>query len=70
MMRKIATFISRENGAITVDWVLLTAGIVGFGAIVMLTLTDPIQHVDTETGNALSDMEIVDLNFDAGTTER
>lgn len=30
MRRLLRTFRDREDGAVTVDWVLLTAGIIGF----------------------------------------
>lgn len=62
-MRKIQDFISREDGAVTVDWVVLTSLVIGFGIIVMLNFADPIQHVDSETGNALSGVNIADLNL-------
>ncbi|WP_420586442.1 hypothetical protein [Ruegeria sp.] len=66
MMRNFRNFITVEDGAVTVDWVVLTAGLVGFGAFVFVNLADPIQHVDTETGNALSAVTVSDLSFNVG----
>lgn len=38
MLTHIKTFIAQEEGAITVDWVVLTAAIVGLGVIVITTV--------------------------------
>lgn len=35
MLSKLITFLSAERGAVTVDWVLLTAIIVGMGIMVI-----------------------------------
>ncbi|MBO9410050.1 hypothetical protein J7406_04350 [Ruegeria sp. R8_2] len=63
MMHRLANFAAHEDGAVTVDWVVLTAGLVGFGSIIFLNLSDPIQHVDSETGTALSSMEVHQPEF-------
>ena len=36
-------FLKSESGAVTVDWVVLTAGLVGVGLVVGNTLTPVIQ---------------------------
>lgn len=51
-------FFNREDGAVTVDWVILTAGVVGFGSIVILYLAEPVQSLDEKSGQALADMEV------------
>lgn len=33
ILHKIQTFLNREDGAITVDWVVLTAGVIGLVVI-------------------------------------
>ena len=38
MMKIINKFVSNESGAITVDWVVLTAGVVGLAITVMVTV--------------------------------
>lgn len=48
------SFKKDESGAVTVDWVVLTAAIVGLGMVVMSTLADPIE--------ATADAIAVDLN--------
>lgn len=60
MARKFKKFPECEDGAVTVDWVLLTAGLVGFGAIVILNFSGPLQHLDKESGDALTNMEVQD----------
>jgi hypothetical protein len=37
-MRKFYEFIRQEDGAVTVDWVVLTAAIVGLGVLVITTV--------------------------------
>lgn len=38
MLTHIRNFIAHEEGAITVDWVVLTAAIVGMGVLVITTV--------------------------------
>ncbi len=40
--RTLTAFLADESGAVTVDWVVLTAGIVGLGLVVITTFTDGI----------------------------
>jgi Flp pilus assembly pilin Flp len=44
MLNLIKNFKNDESGAVTVDWVVLTAAIVGLGLVVMTTLQEPIQN--------------------------
>ena len=37
-MERIANFLRREDGAITVDWVVLSAAIVGLGMVVLIPI--------------------------------
>ena len=37
-MERIANFLRREDGAITVDWVVLSAAIIGLGMIVLIPI--------------------------------
>ncbi len=37
-MRCIKTFLKREDGAITVDWVVLSAAIIGLGMVVLIPI--------------------------------
>ncbi len=44
LLNLFKSFKSDESGAVTVDWVVLTAAIVGLGMVVMLALQDPINN--------------------------
>ena len=38
MLSKLFRFLEDQTGAVTVDWVVLTAGIVGLGILVMVPI--------------------------------
>jgi Flp pilus assembly pilin Flp len=48
------SFKNDESGAVTVDWVVLTAAIVGLGMVVMTTVGDGIEGLGTAI---VSDLE-------------
>ncbi len=49
------TFRNDESGAVTVDWVVLTAAIVGLGIAVYGVVSGGIQDIDNQlTGQAIS----------------
>ena len=52
--RAIGRFLSCEKGAITVDWVVLTAAIVGLLFIIVQVLNESLIQQTTEDGIALS----------------
>lgn len=64
MVNRLHEFILDEDGAITVDWVVLTAGVVGLGALMYFYLNEPIQNIDESTGRALAGVEVQELSFD------
>lgn len=37
-MKNVPTFLRREDGAITVDWVVLSATIIGLGMVVLIPI--------------------------------
>ena len=53
------TFRSDESGAVTVDWVVLTAALVGLGIVVLGTVSDGINelagNISTEVGSITVD---------------
>ena len=53
--RKIRT---EEDGAVTVDWVVLTAAIVALGAIVMTSISTSTQGLATKIGTYLSNQNV------------
>ena len=45
LIKLVKTFKNDESGAVTVDWVVLTAAIVGLGIAVLAALSGEIQQV-------------------------
>lgn len=64
MIDRLLDFWRDENGAITVDWVVLTAAIVGLGALMFFYLNERIQNTDESVGRALSGIEVGEVTFD------
>lgn len=58
LVRKIAAFARDEQGAVTVDWVLLTALIVGLNLVLILTpVGDALSSVSTGIAMRLTGTE-------------
>ena len=61
-MTKFSAFLKDEAGAVTVDWVVLTAAIVGLGLLVFNfvrpSVSNLAQAIGTELGNAQNCMLI------------
>ncbi|MDQ2090119.1 Flp family type IVb pilin [Marimonas arenosa] len=57
MERFFKRFVSEDKGAVTVDWVVLCAGVVGLTAAVYGTLNDGTSNVASGAGAALGQME-------------
>ena len=53
LLNILKTFRNDESGAVTVDWVVLTAAIVGLGLVVMTTVSDGLQ---TAASNIAADI--------------
>ncbi len=56
------TFLTDEDGAVTVDWVVLTAAVVGIALIAVFTVT---QGVSNTTSSALSSETLPKVDFSA-----
>ncbi len=54
MSKFINTFLNDEDGAVTVDWVVLTAAIVGLGVAGIVSVQDGITGLATDIGNAVN----------------
>ena len=50
-----------EDGAVTVDWVVLTAAIVGLGIAVIATVRGGVNDLGTNISNSLSSATVVNL---------
>ena len=52
------TFIADETGAVTVDWVVLTAAIVGLGLATMSVVSGGVENLSNDTARQLALMEV------------
>ncbi|MBW7922128.1 MAG: hypothetical protein H3C51_08535 [Rubellimicrobium sp.] len=66
MTNFIKTFRADESGAVTVDWVVLTAAVVGLGLAVMAVIGPKMGGVAERIGSGLDDART--MNFDYGVT--
>ncbi|TCM84465.1 Flp family type IVb pilin [Rhodovulum steppense] len=57
----IKRFHKDESGAVTVDWVVLTAAIVGLGIAVLASVRSGVEHVADEIESALTSAEVRQL---------
>ena len=60
MFTLVKNFVNDEDGAVTVDWVVLTAAIVGLGLAVMAAVSNGLESVsgaieDQLTGTTITD---------------
>ena len=55
MKRYFKDFISSEDGAVTVDWVVLTAAVVSLAVLVIFTIQGPTGNVGDGVGTYMTD---------------
>jgi Flp pilus assembly pilin Flp len=58
MLQKVDVFLSDESGAVTVDWVVLTAAIVGLGIGVMMEIGGSTENVGTRIAGDVSNLKV------------
>jgi Flp pilus assembly pilin Flp len=58
MLNKIDRFCDAEDGAVTVDWVVLTAGVVALGVMVVSLLTGNMGSVGARVNSFMSSTTI------------
>ncbi len=58
MLHSFINFTKDENGAVTVDWVVLTAAIVGLSVAAYTTINGGTTSMRANTDTALSNMEV------------
>lgn len=58
MINKILQFWHDEKGAITIDWVVLTAAIIGLGLAVLALIGDGTMSLSDKLGLWLGAMEV------------
>jgi Flp pilus assembly pilin Flp len=54
MTALIKNFAKSESGAVTVDWVVLTAALVGLGLAVMAVVSAGVENLGTDIANSLA----------------
>ena len=62
-MLDINRFLADESGAVTVDWVVLTAALVGLGLAVMSVVSGGIETLSTSISDDLGSIEPNKDNF-------
>ena len=58
MLNFIKNFRADEDGAVTVDWVVLTAAIVGLGIAVLTTVRQGATDLAADIGTELTDTQV------------
>ena len=61
-MNTLKNFIHSEDGAVTVDWVVLTAAIIGLGLVVLTLIASGATDVSSSVGTNLSAATPADLD--------
>ena len=56
-------FLSQDTGAVTVDWVVLTASIVGLGLAVMSVVSSGVEDLSSDVDTQLSQDDIIKTSF-------
>ena len=53
MLRKLTAYASDDSGAVTIDWVVLTAAIVGLGMLALTPIAYSTENIADNTGAML-----------------
>jgi Flp pilus assembly pilin Flp len=56
-------FIANDSGAVTVDWVVLTAALVGLGLAVMTVVSSGVENLSGDIDKTLTDMGSTSYSF-------
>ena len=57
MSSMIKAFAKSESGAVTVDWVVLTAGIVGLGMAVIVVVSGGVENLSNDVSQELANAQ-------------
>jgi len=61
MLAKIRLALMSDDGAVTVDWVVLTGAMAAMAVIMMATMNGEASDVATEIETVLSDVEVATI---------
>ena len=59
----ISRFLETEDGAVTVDWVVLTAALVGLGLAVLAVTSGGVENLSDDTATELASIDVGELPF-------
>ena len=59
----LKNFRNDESGAVTVDWVVLTAAIVGLGIAVLTSVSGGVCEMSSDIADALSSQGVASYSF-------
>ena len=65
---RIARLLSEEDGAVTVDWVVLTGAVFMLGVLAVQVVGHGADNASDELASALRGAGVVSLNFEATST--
>jgi Flp pilus assembly pilin Flp len=54
MIKRLARFVRAEDGAVTVDWVVLTAAVVGLGLLLLVPIGAAINSTNSQTAAVIT----------------
>jgi Flp pilus assembly pilin Flp len=57
-MERIANFLRREDGAITVEWVVLSAAIIGLGMVVLIPIAYSTESSTQQTADGIENQPV------------
>lgn len=60
MINRIKSFFRGDDGAVTVDWVVLTAAVVALTGVAITSLQDATGGLGSNVGTQLTDTEVTD----------
>ncbi|MGH1578194.1 hypothetical protein [Planktotalea sp.] len=63
MLHSFSNFISHEDGAVTVDWVVLTAAVVGLAVAAYATISSGTGTLTASTDTTLSGMTVGNVSI-------
>lgn len=58
MINFLHRFRDSEDGAVTVDWVVLTAAVVGLAVVTVVSISESTDNVGSDVGNYLADFDV------------
>lgn len=58
MLNKFKTYMKADDGAVTVDWVVLTAAVCGLAVVTVVAILSGTDNVGTDVGDYLTAREV------------